>query len=98
MAIVVMNEVVSHFMSLSPTPASSPISTAMWALHIAAKFGINNYDAAAEVVETVLNSDPSLTQLRELLTSARGSQFTEPGFVVEKGLLGLSVLRVCKYV
>ena len=55
MAIVVMNEVVSHFMSLSPTPASSPISTAMWALHIAAKFGINNYAAAADAVVAALS-------------------------------------------
>ena len=86
MAIVVKNEVLTHS-CLYPTPASSPISTAMWALHIAAKFGINNYAAAAGVVNTVLNSDPSLTELKTLLGSACGRPFTDPDYVVATGLL-----------
>ena len=75
------------------------ILAAMWALHIAAKFGISNYSAASDVVKTVLNSDPSLTDLKKLVVNACGRLLsdTEDNYVVETGSLCMwhVCVRVC---
>ena len=63
----------------------------MWALHIAAKFGMGNYDAAADAVDAAL----SLTQesFAKRLRKACGETLIE-GFD-DEATLGLFSMSVC---